>query len=75
MLDKLKQARKIMVTIILLAITARVILWAIGPLIPYMVGGLILLGALGHPYYWSIGAKRAILWTGFGGLELWQTAF
>lgn len=42
----LKQIRGYLITGAVAAICLKIILWAVLPLLPYMVGGIVLLGAL-----------------------------
>jgi hypothetical protein len=45
------RVRAFLVTVIILALAARLVWDAIAPLIPYTIGGLIVLAALGALYF------------------------
>jgi hypothetical protein len=53
----LKQIRGYLITGALVAACLKIILWAVLPLLPYMVGGIILLSALG--FIFSIMWRRS----------------
>jgi hypothetical protein len=53
----LKTARNALVMVVIVLVCLRIILMIISPLIPYMVGGIILLAALG--YIFSIMWRRS----------------
>jgi hypothetical protein len=53
----LKQIRSYLVTAVIGVVCLRIVLWAIAPLIPYMVSGIILLSVLA--YIFSIMWRRS----------------
>jgi hypothetical protein len=56
-LGRIKQCRNILFGAVVAVLCLRIILWAVAPLIPYMVGGIILVSALG--YIFSIMWRRS----------------
>ena len=42
----LKNLRSTMVTVVMVAITLRIVLWALLPLVPYLISGIVFLSAL-----------------------------
>lgn len=42
----LKNIRSVMVTMVMVAITLRVVLWAMLPLVPYLISGIVFLSAI-----------------------------
>ncbi len=47
----MKKARSLLVTLLLGALTVRVLWWTVEPLIPYLVGSLIVVLVLGVIYH------------------------
>lgn len=52
-MKKLRDARKVLFTILLLAIVARVLVWTLLPLVPYLIVAVILVAILGFAFYRS----------------------
>lgn len=50
-MKKLQDARKVLFTILLLAIVARVLVWTLLPLVPYLIVAVILVGILGIMWF------------------------
>ena len=48
---KMRKARSFLLTLLLAAITIRFLWLAVAPLIPYIVGGLVVVVAMGFVYY------------------------
>ena len=47
----MRKARSLLVTLLLGAVTVRVLWWAVEPFIPYLVSGLIVVLVLGFIYH------------------------
>lgn len=46
----LKRLRAGLVTVILLAVTIRIILWTVEPMIPYVISGIVLITIVGFVF-------------------------
>ncbi|WP_371655542.1 MULTISPECIES: hypothetical protein [unclassified Streptomyces] len=47
----MKKARDLLITLLLAALTIKVLWWTVEPLIPYLVSGLAIVMVLGFIYY------------------------